>query len=683
MDLAEALDLISQAWGKQDGFCFFPWIDGTATDREQRIKSYHEGPAFHWPADRAQVLLHMHEHQNDDLYWCPSLFETDRRQLEVAMDEHALWADLDDVDPREIDEEYKPTIAWETSPGRYQGLWLIQRGFDIQGASWPGGENQKLTYYLGADVGGWDITQLMRIPGWKNHKPEHRGGTRNGPNKKLTKPPTGKLLWYDKSRRYLPDHFEDLPEVANALGAIKDVLDEEIDRVDRHAVWGRVRLKVSRRVREFVGAKEVTGDRSEVLWEIERELADAGCSVVEIVAIVRETAWNKYEGRADELRRLTNEAAKAVAARPDKSAVTADELEPSDDEERPNPQRLGSLLRTVKPPAWLVEGIWTKGSCGFIAGQPKTFKSWCALDIALSVATGQPFLGHFPVRVPGPVLYIQEEDGLPLLKQRADKVWPGKMADRMVPMGDGQIQWVPGEELGDLEDAPIDAYIGEGFTLSDPGWQSWLDEQLDAGEYVMLVMDPLMMLAGDVEENRAQDMTTKIFRPLKQLAQKHECSVALVHHLRKGQNEGRGGQLMLGSVANHAWAEDSLYFRLSRGKIMVERESKHTTSGTFEIGNVRNKVWQPVVMNEAGDLDDHDESQGRGEVRQVASNGSTRHKHTPKAISALQELGPGRHATKKIAEQCGLTTGAVWRQLVRAEEKGWVERPSTQTWSLK
>ena len=82
-------------------------------------------------------------------------------------DEHALWADLDEVDPESI-KDYRPSIAWESSPGRYQALWLAASG-DFQGASWPGNENQQLTYYVGADRSGWDTTQLLRIPGWINH----------------------------------------------------------------------------------------------------------------------------------------------------------------------------------------------------------------------------------------------------------------------------------------------------------------------------------------------------------------------------------------------------------------------------------------------------------------------------------------------------------------------------------
>ena len=89
--------------------------------------SYNEGQAVMWPRDREKIIEHLNAHTHDDVYWCPSLFEDRRRVMELAMDEHALWADLDEVNPRTI-EDYPPTIAWQTSPGRYQALWLITGG---------------------------------------------------------------------------------------------------------------------------------------------------------------------------------------------------------------------------------------------------------------------------------------------------------------------------------------------------------------------------------------------------------------------------------------------------------------------------------------------------------------------------------------------------------------------------
>jgi hypothetical protein len=680
-EVEKALRLVSKAWGKQSGYAFFPTISGKATDKRERIESYREGPAFLWPRDRDLVVDHILSHTEDDVYWCPSLFEKKRRQLEFAMDEHALWADLDTVDPRGI-EDYPPTIAWQTSPGRYQALWIV-RGGDIQGASWPGRENQALTYYLDADPSGWDSTQLLRLPGWPNYKPEYRA--------EYGKAPKGELLWAT-GRTYLPDEFNDLPDVP-AAGQIAQVLEDEVDRVDRHEVWGRVRLKVSKEVRELVSTREAVGDRSDKLWQIERDLADAGCSVAEIVSVVRETVWNKFRGRADELRRLVTEASKAVAQRPEKVKANLEEERAL----KPPPTNLFELVRHITVPKWLVKGVLSEGACGFIAGQPKSFKSWCGFDLALSVATGMDFLDYFTVMEPGPVLYIQEEDSLPMVKQRLDKIWPGKQRDKVV-FADGELQWVPPTEYT-KDEVPIDAYVGQGFTISDPGWQSWLDETLERGKYRLCLMDPLMMVAGDVEENRAQEMTEKLFKPIKQLARKHGTAMVFVHHMRKGdpRSPQRGGQLLLGSVANHAWAEDSLYIKLGRGgDVIVEQESKSAALPGFKITHIRNSRWEPQVLaervvNDDGEVDVDESSssnghQPHGSVRRAQGNGHTpnsasRSAKVPKILGTLRELGPGVHSLNEIAAVAGVAQNTAYKQLLRCAEKGSIVKEGA-SWRL-
>lgn len=654
LTLEQQLTLVSRAWGKQRGYCFFPWIDGEAEDKAQRIRGYNEGPAFKWPEDREKILAHLAAHTSDDVYWCPSLFEKKQRKLEFAMDEHALWADLDEVDPREIAEEYKPTVAWETSPGRYQALWLITGG-DIQGASWPGNENQRLTYYIGADHSGWDTTQLLRIPGWTNHKYEYKETSAEGDGV------PGRLLWHN-GPRYLADHFEDLPEVASAADAgMADVLEETIDAIDRLEVWGKVRLKCSKEVRELVSARSTGGqDRSDKLWQIERDLADAGCTVPEIVAIVRETVWNKFSGRNDELRRLVTEAAKAIGER---SAEVEKQIE-KDREEKPKPRNLFTMVKEAEPPVWLVKGILTQASCGFLAGEPKSFKSWCGLDLALSIATGAPFLGAFDVVRPGPVLYIQEEDPLPTLKDRLGKIAPNKTQDRVTLGEKGEdgvrmLVWAPAEENDELP--PLTAIVREQFTVSDPGWQAWLDETLEDGyvaedddereAYVAVVIDTLGTTAGDVDENRAQEMNNKVLTPLRQIAEKHGVAVQVVHHLRKGKDgdTARAGQRMLGSVALHAWSESSLYFSHGRaGTMLVETESKYAQVMRFEIKNLRKKnsagtlVWEPEVSL----LDDADEATTR------SAQGSRTEGGKAKARARSPRVGQGTR--KKLNRFLGL-----------------------------
>lgn len=630
MNNEQRLATISRAWGRKVDdtyYCFFPWIN-----REEQAKAglrragYHEGPAFEWPTDRDKILAHMETHQEDDLYWCPSLFEYPERLTEWAVDEKALWADLDEVDPRTI-HDYPPTVAWETSPGRYQALWLLNQG-DLRGASWEGNENQALTYYLGADESGWDTTQLLRIPEWTNHKPSYVDDKGNYPR--------GKLLWKNK-RFYLPDDFDDLPKMERQ-SVTADAVAANIDGLDRSKVMGKWRTKIPKRIRELLNARESSGDRSDVLWDIERSLADIGCSLEEIVILVRGSVWNKYADRGDELKRLVQEAAKAIGQRP---AEVIEALEEAS-EDKGTPTRWNDHFKNIQKPQMLIKDILAQGKVGFIAGQPKSWKSWIALDMAFAVASGARFLDCFDIVTPGPVLYIQEEDDPSTMKSRGDKVWKGKMTDR-VRLVKGEVVWEPGSERE--FDLDVAVYMQHGVTISEPEWQEWvsdtLREGLDGKPYMLLIIDTLMMVAGDVEENRAQEMTTKIFKPLKMIAREHNVAIQVVHHLRKGgDDDARGGQLMLGSVANHAWSEDSIYLRHTKtGDLRMEVESKFFPGETYRLtGIANNRGWQPSV-NEWSDRANAREERGSITDKQQAVVNVVSSLGTPTSLMVAKAMG--------------------------------------------
>jgi hypothetical protein len=94
-----------------------------------------------------------------NVYWCPHGFHERRRKKEHAATPTLLWADIDDGKLNRI----KPTVAIESSPGRYVGIWECD-------APVTEALNKRLTNYIGADKGGWDLTQVLRVPGTKNHK---------------------------------------------------------------------------------------------------------------------------------------------------------------------------------------------------------------------------------------------------------------------------------------------------------------------------------------------------------------------------------------------------------------------------------------------------------------------------------------------------------------------------------
>src|SRR5512136_3098682 len=59
------------------------------------------------------------------------------------------------------------------------------------------------------------------------------------------------------------------------------------------------------------------------------------------------------------------------------------------------------------PPPQIIEGVLHQGCKMILGGTSKSNKSWCLLDLALSVASGQPWWGRPCTKLP--VVYINFE----------------------------------------------------------------------------------------------------------------------------------------------------------------------------------------------------------------------------------------------------------------------------------
>ena len=66
--------------------------------------------------------------------------------------------------------------------------------------------------------------------------------------------------------------------------------------------------------------------------------------------------------------------------------------------------RIADVHCDVDRPRWLVESLWSDAGVGILGGSPKSYKTFLALDIAVSVASGTPCLDSFDVPQSGPVL---------------------------------------------------------------------------------------------------------------------------------------------------------------------------------------------------------------------------------------------------------------------------------------
>lgn len=328
-------------------------------------------------------------------------------------------------------------------------------------------------------------------------------------------------------------------------------------------------------VRVKLGAKKANGDRSRVLWRLSNKLLEAGLSPGETVILLEKTVWNKFE---DDRSRLWADVSKAAQRASDTSGRTRSQKGKGSrptkgqprDRKMPWAVPLDRYLATEsQDPRWMVDGLWSDKSHGIVAGEPKTRKSYFAIDLALSVATGTSVFGHFDVMRPGPVMMIQEEISDAEMRKRLRFISEGKELGGKVDRGDnGTISLVL--------PSPIPFWLRnrQGFDLSKDESYHELEKEVNDRKISLLILDPLQMMLGTIDENRASEVRP-VLRNLLQLKEATGCGILIVHHYGKDK-EKRGGQRLLGSQAFHGWVESALYLTKPEPLIThVEREFRN------------------------------------------------------------------------------------------------------------
>jgi RecA-family ATPase len=569
------IEVLERIWGNgEDTYVFTPTIYGWVKDKSGKVKAktYKENKA----RSPKQALTELKSITDDkllgsqlDCYFCPVMFKYPHRTKDNSVDYlNVLWADLDSVDPRNV--SIKPTIAWCSSKDRYQGIWLLNGKLfknEIENL------NKLLTYAIGADKSGWDLTQLLRVPGSYNFK--------YGEPQKCT------LLWEDGQIydvEWIKSVLVDASDIAGILDTKKSI-DSLITG------W-----KLPKRALELLYATYApVGERSDRLWELEKLLLEAGMPVKLVVDIVKNTVWNKFADRRDGDKQLLNETLKAEAELK-LSKITTEIVELTESTNKFQVLTFDELIeKNTTSPEFLVEGFVQKVSVGVLAGEPKTMKSTMMLDMAVSVASGKPFLGVYRTQQV-PVLYIQEENSESDIKHRFMRIAYHRQVIIDTPLG--------------IEPLPIPLYImnNTGLNLQETVDKEYLEEQIVNNKIGLLILDPWYMMCGDIDENSAKDVSP-ILKYLTSLRNKYNCTIMLVHHFKKAESS-RGGQRMRGSSVFHAWAENGLYVELNRGKpgnIILEREFRAFPSTTglnivFKSDNPKNMFDYDVSVYAIDDI---------------------------------------------------------------------------------
>ena len=186
-------------------------------------------------------------------------------------------------------------------------------------------------------------------------------------------------------------------------------------------------------------------------------------------------------------------------------------------------------------PRWLIQGLWPADAYGVLAAQEKAGKTWAALDLAVSVVTGRPWLDHFPCPNPGPVLVFLGEGGERATVRRIEAIATAKGIDP--------------EQLADqlrlCFRVPRLAAPGAGGELAA------IQAELEAHPAALVVLDPLYLAAAGASGSNLYDMGA-VLQAIQGVCQHAGCALLVVTHWNK-TGDGRGADRISGA-GPAAWA---------------------------------------------------------------------------------------------------------------------------------
>ena len=359
----------------------------------------------------------------DDVYFSftPLKDPNGGRKLSNASGAWCFGVDIDDAP---IPSELYPQIVWESSPNKYQGVYIVDHEMttdDIFKIA------KGLSKKFGYDPGSVDAVHLFRMPDSVNHK--YPGN-----------PAVGSIQQVGDS--IAPYRLRDLKKYED--NSAKDVKTEfEYDEVEPK--------DKERTPKEVLDEVPVNGDRSSWQFKIVAKFKEYGYTQNEILWVLNRTKGTKFTGD-----RLKEDVAKCYARAVIKSKPKEEDA------------NIFSILPikdvSSEEPEWLVEGIWGEGNVGLMVAAPKSFKSTFAYDIALSVASGRNFYGH-----------KVKQCGVAILQLENSDYYTKLLLERMAPdANELPIYLVKGSgSLDNIDDLVMALPEDVKFLIVDPLYFAW------------------------------------------------------------------------------------------------------------------------------------------------------------------------------------------------------------------
>jgi hypothetical protein len=211
-------------------------------------------------------------------------------------------------------------------------------------------------------------------------------------------------------------------------------------------------------------------------------------------------------------------------------------------------------LLSLPNPSWLIRHILPETGLNLLFGPTQQGKSFVALDWALSISAGIPWLGEYPVKQ-GHVVYIAAEGGQGIKKRVA--AWMAHKRVEKLP----NITWFL-EPLNLREEDVVGTFMEKLRTRTLPvkekGAPSHFtteaiyheDGSITPVPYMsirLIVIDTLSRCFGGEDENMSSTMTAFI-GAVEQFCLEHGAAVLIIHHTNAGGLRERGHSSLKGAV---------------------------------------------------------------------------------------------------------------------------------------
>jgi len=228
-----------------------------------------------------------------------------------------------------------------------------------------------------------------------------------------------------------------------------------------------------------------------------------------------------------------------------------------------------AVLKDSKLPDAIAADLIFAGAIHNVIGRPKAGKSWFALQLAVCVALGMPFLGRKTQR--RKVLYLSLDMSAPLVWDRVRKILELLGQDPPAEFFETQFRLV----------APVPGGAPVGVDLSDPETFPAMNARIKAQGAEVVFFDTLYRFTGSHDALKSPDMG-RLFENLRSTATETGAALVLVDHGRKNNTEEQtAATAAYGSVTKAGPTDVAIAIKKSERTWKVEVEGWYCPAQDF------------------------------------------------------------------------------------------------------